>query len=113
MELFTREKKKKIIQNTFYSDTGVVLEKIIEQTFCDLFKTVRPDITISKKKIGKGTPDGFIVFQDNNKKKIWIPQEVKRDIGASPETLAQMFLQDMMTAGNFLYNLERDQFYSF
>lgn len=91
----------KEIQNLFYQNSGVVLERNIEEIYCSLFKEYYPEIKIEKKKIGHGTPDGFLVFPDNE----WIPQEVKRDIGASPETIAQMFLQNMMTAGNFLYNL--------
>lgn len=94
----------KDIQNLFYSKDGIVKEKFVEETYCNLFKQINPDLIIEKKQIGHGTPDGFIVFQDGNSI-TWIPQEVKRDIGASPETIAQMFLQDMMTAGHFLYNL--------
>lgn len=88
-------------QGQFYSEIGVEKEKAAEIAYNNLYYKANPTIKIEKKKIYKGTPDGIITFEDRR----WIPQEVKRDIGASPETLAMMLLQNMMTAGHFFYNL--------
>ena len=88
-------------QGQFYSEIGVEKEKAAEIAYNNLYYKANPTIKIEKKKIYKGTPDGIVIFKDGR----WIPQEVKRDIGASPETLAMMLLQNMMTAGHFFYNL--------
>jgi hypothetical protein len=88
-------------QSQFYSETELKKEKAAELAYDNLYKFANPTIKIEKKKIYKGTPDGIIIFKDGQ----WIIQEVKRDIGASPETLAMMLLQNMMTAGHFFYNL--------
>ena len=90
----------KDFQDKFYTLDGVEWEKVAEKAFHNLCRQVCPNIDIEKKKIYKGTPDGILTFKDR-----WIPVEVKRDVGPSPEMLASMLLQDMMTAGHFLYNL--------
>ena len=37
--------------NLFYSKDGIVKEKFVEETYCNLFKQINPDLIIEKKKL--------------------------------------------------------------
>ena len=93
------------IRMNFYTNTGCVLEDVIENHFYKYFSLVNPLIQGRKESIAGRPTDGIIRFYNEDYKLLgWALQETKRDIGLKSVFVARSFLQNVMYLGNVFYD---------
>lgn len=94
------------IRRNFYTNSGCVLEDVIENHFYNYFSIVNPLIVGRKESIGGRPTDGIIRFYDvNHNVKFWILQETKRDKGLNSVEFSRSLLQAIMYLGNVFYDM--------
>ena len=93
------------IRMNFYTNTGCVLEDVIENHFYKYFSLVNPLVQGRKESIAGRPTDGIIRFYSEDHKLLgWALQETKRDIGLKSVYVARSFLQNVMYLGNVFYD---------
>ena len=94
-----------VIRMNFYTDTGCVLERVIEEHFYRIYSQISPNIVGKKEYIAGYPTDGIIrLYDDNDNYLGYLMQEVKRDVGLNSVQVHRSFLQTIMYLGNVFYD---------